>query len=599
MDAEQQANWDGIVSQLEAELTELREANDMETAARRTLERRIEDLGWELVNQRMDEARPEDRKKLRRRAHRYWQEDPIVGQAVNLQGWYVFGRGVPKPDLPQSPRSAEEEHPESDLAQKMLSQVGKRMQEAPAGRQGTGEQENIPDEESRSAAEKAIQSFWDDPANKAALTTLQAQQQKETELQLDGEVFFALFDGPQGGAPLVIGSINPTEIVDVITDPDNEKVPLYYKRVYQPLIYDFNRDEWRPDVEPRTVYHRHWQNEPPQGFAGPPAARIADGRIYHLKVNCTSDQQRGNSELRRIMEWAKGYREFMDARLQVARAVAKLAIRVRVDGGPQQVQQVIQALAQGQNLGLTGQGGVPLGAPPNGALIGMNRGVDFPPPNFETGAAAAAADQRTFLGQVAAGIGWPAQYLGAEGSGSLANLTAMELPTLKMVEARQELWRQVIRDLTREALRLSGFELEPVVQMPAILQRQIGEWTAGLLALIQAVDPTFQNVPLKRWVFSQGLGVFGEARIDELVAECFPAGYHAPPPPALAGTMLGSGGAAGEPGRPPGPAGALGGNRAGQGDGGTRVPTTTNKQRRTPYGTRSADGLAAKRARGG
>lgn len=473
------------IDQLEEQIQALTEASALDQAASRMMERRLEDLTYRYFDMAAANADdlPDNRRRIIRRAYRYWAEDPIVGQSLNLLTWYTFGRGVPMPTVPDY----------LDISAR-----------------------------ERKRAEETIKAFWTSPENQATLCTLQAQEQKSLELQIEGEVFIAMFDGPQDGSALLMSDIDPVEISNVIVSTDNRKMPLWYERTYLPVKYDYRIRQYVPAKKKEVKYYQHWQNEPGPNDPIPPSNLIERGaRIMHVAVNHTSNQHRGNSEVRRVLEWAKGFREFMESRLAVAREINRLARVVKVDGGPSELAKVISQFKSADPMALTRLPLVdPQIASPQAATMFRTPNVDLESPSFETGAGVAQADKASFLGQIAAGTGWPAHYLGGDGSSSLANLTAMELPLLKMVEARQELWQGVIRNLTKNALVRAGIDgVEPQVSMPPILQRDTSALAGALQAMVAVVDPNQENMAVKRWATSQYLSLFGENNIQERTSE--------------------------------------------------------------------------------
>lgn len=528
----------GEIERLERRLEKMQEAADLDAASRKMMNRRIEDLTYKYLDAvaTNEDDHPENRRKIVRRAYRYWAEDPIVGQSLNLLTWYTFGRGVPMPTVPK--------------------------------------RDSI-EEVDRLAALDVIKEFWSAPENKAVISSLEAQEQKSLELQIEGEVFIAMFDGG-AGSPLLLSDIDPSEITNVIVSTDNRKMPLFYERTFSPKVYDFDTKQYRATAGKKVVYYRHWLHQPGDNDPEPPSDLIDENAlIMHVAVNRTSNQQRGNSEVRRVLEWAKGFREFMEGRLAIARAINRVAQVVKVDGGPSEVAKVMQQFSSADPLALTR---IPLNDPqiasPQAATMFRTPNVSIEPASFETGAGVADQDKRAFLGQIAAGTGWPSHYLGGEGAQSLANLTAMEAPVLKMVESRQELWEQVIYNLTREALIRAGIDIEPEVTMPPILQRDTGQLAGALQSMVAVLDPQQDNIALKRWIAGQYLSLFGEAnvadRTQEIVDESIARQNAAQP----------QGGDAAQP----------------QGD--LAVPddigrqTNPDRMGQTPYGARSNDTMA-------
>ena len=76
-------------------------------------------------------------------------------------------------------------------------------------------------------AKKLLETFWKAPENKSLLSP-KGQRKSSNKLLVDGEIFFALFLGTQGKA--TIRRIDPLEITEIITDPNDIENVRYYKR---------------------------------------------------------------------------------------------------------------------------------------------------------------------------------------------------------------------------------------------------------------------------------------------------------------------------------------------------------------------------------
>ena len=565
------------LEEAERTISDLSESDDY---IKRSYARQMEDLAWGVMavwgsSEMARDQSPMNRRRIAQRAERMWQEHPVVKRAVELMTHYCFGRGIAMPDIPKPKKQPRElgdksfdgEHRgDPDEVEKLedvkaeqagiltraerarlnqdkklrdLEREESRLARQQEAHYAFDHEDEIPadeiDDDVYEAASDAIRDFWMKPENKAVLTSLEAQQQKSADLQIDGEVFITLWEDEDGG--LVLGEILPSEITNIITSVDNAKQPLWYERTYRRARYDYDAKRWEYEQEETTEYYQHWRNEPSAEDTEPPADKVAEGRVYHIKVNVRSKDLRGRSEMRAALEWAKGFNEYMESRLSVARIVNRVAQYVSVDGGPQAVSTVMRQLSSmtGVNM-LTNP---PVTDPMMSAQTAVkNKAVEVQPGNFETGASSAEQDRKSFLGMLSAATGWPIHYLIGEADGGLANMTSMELPVLKNVEARQELWRQVFVDLGREACAMAGVPVTPIVTMPNVLARDIGVITAGLAAIVTALDSTGQNVPLKRWIFQQALASFGEDRAADIMDEVFPEGFRAPAPPAAPGGGL-------------------------------------------------------------
>jgi hypothetical protein len=213
--------------------------------------------------------------------------------------------------------------------------------------------------------------------------------------------------------------------------------------------------------------------------------------------------------------------------MNVVQAISQIALRVKAKGGPRQLSQVASQLADISRLSQQIEGSTTrrdVVSDQNKTRIAVeNQGTELQPAVTDTGAGSASIDIQTLLGQVSAGTGIPPHYFGNSGSASLATATAMELPVMKMMEARQELWENVYRDILGWMLRRAGLDPSRLeVQMPPILARDLAATTSSLGALTAAVDPQGQNKEFLRWVVGEILDTMGKVNSKEILDRIFP-----------------------------------------------------------------------------
>ena len=477
----------------------LQEAN----ADAQMLARAVEDMDWVSLmggatSTYFDPTR-EDREKQSKRAYNYYFLDPIIRRTVDLIGLYTFSEGVPMPRY----------------------------------------RERGEDRRSEDRGNDAIKRFWKDPENQKSLFSNQAQLEKDRELFLQGNVFLLLgeAEGPGVGGlaelsrmgdarpSLKIADLPEREMKEIITHPDNRKIPLYYKRVYQPLTFDFEQGQWVPGAQ-TTIYYRDWRFVAPEGF-GPAPALIAPGRVYHLSCNKTSDMRFGMTELQSVLKWAQGLNTYMTNRMALVQALARIAMRAKTKGGQKAVNQVASQMLRIQELAGTVEGSQRLertAADSARTRATVEGGaLDLQPSVSDSNSGNAVNDIQTMKGQIAAGTGLPVHHLGDVGSANLATATSMDGPLLKLITARQEMWEQVYRDLNGRAVELEGLDPERVeTTMPPILARDAGNLSSYLTALWSAVDRNAANMPFMRWLLTKVLEAMGEPNPQETVDRILP-----------------------------------------------------------------------------
>lgn len=149
-----------------------------------------------------DEIGDETLAKVRRKCRQWYRHNPIAGRWVNSTNDFVFGQGLTEP------RAAD------------------------------------PD------VHALITRFWTNKQNRRVLTSYRAMKRLNTDLQLNGEVFLALFVNQHSGA-VELGDIEPDEIGKIVCHPENRRLPLWYERSWQkPTKFDFKTG--KADAEKTT-----------------------------------------------------------------------------------------------------------------------------------------------------------------------------------------------------------------------------------------------------------------------------------------------------------------------------------------------------------
>jgi hypothetical protein len=401
---------DEVVSGLEEDNAALQKAIESVDGQNRLLVRQIEDLDYlNLYDIRnITEVIPAGKRKdtinrLRRLRH----ENPLAKQAVQLIKRFTLGKGI---------------------------------------------QWTIDDE----AVSKVFMEFWNDPENRAVLTTHEAMKELLDETLTDGEKFLSAFIGP--AAPYVkLAEIPIEEVSHILYDPNNRHIPIWYKRTYTETKFDGKTDQFEVATRPVTKYyldHRVTEDKLKEVSASIriPASKIAKDekgqpiRIIHIYINAIEGRagKRGVSELYASREWFKVFKEFMENRAAINAAATSIAMKRKVKGGPTEVTR------------FTGQiGGVDVGRdqdseiktltrPVAGGIYDYNPAVDLEWMKTDTGAAQAKEDARLLLMVAGAGMSTNIHYFGEGGDANLATAQAMELPMVKAYEDWQTWFKQSV-----------------------------------------------------------------------------------------------------------------------------------------------------------
>lgn len=300
-----------------------------------------------------------------------------------------------------------------------------------------------------------------------------------TSLLTDGEFFFAYFISRMDG-DVTLRMIPTEQIKEVITDPDDSYTILYYKREYVGA-----------DNAYQTVYYKDWEASDadlrravlPTGAikADEVKSNLTTGTdVVMMQVAHRERNGRGWPLMTAGASWSRAYRNFLQDRAAVSRAVAMYVDKLNVKGSSRTVDMIKARL---ESSLVSGSGGWDTNPPPvAGSSWIQNDAIDRQRMPLTTGAGDAEKDGAPLLAQAGlAGRVFP-HYLGRGESFRLATATAMEVPVLRAFTRYKLFWSSVWRDMVdivltaKETYGGMTFEThDATVNTDAILQLSIGD----------------------------------------------------------------------------------------------------------------------------
>lgn len=411
-----------------------------------------------------------DRQGLNRQARWYYHNDPIANHSVMLHNAYTFGRGVSF---------------------------------------------RAPDAE----VQTWLEAFWGDPRNRASLSRAQAQWALNTDRQLDGELFFVLYVSTLTGR-VTVRTMDPAEIRQVVTAPGDPAMPVYYKRVYRPRVFNFERGEYEQRAEV-TEYIPDWRNA---GEHPPQVRWPAQTEVYLMHVCSNPLGGRGLTHLATGLPWIKALKGFMEDRATLTLALATFAFKQKIKGNRTALQRVREqwgAFEMAERYGLGGEGTERRQA---ANTFIENEASTLEQLRTDSGSDNAYLDMRMMKQQAGIGSGGIFEHYLGTPEGNLATTTSMELPMLKNFEFWQQFWEDVFGDLfhfavvqgVRFSRALAGkaqvirdlaggsplWVVEPVgevdlsvsVTLPPIIQSDVAVQATALASIAQAESMTGQQM---------------------------------------------------------------------------------------------------------
>lgn len=338
--------------------------------------------------------------------------------------------------------------------------------------------------------QEALNKFWNNPANRSVLSA-KGQRKSSDKALVDGEVFFALFLGPDG--EVTIRWIDPLEITEIITDPDDIETIMFYKR------------EWT-DTQgtAHTSYYRSHTNIKDESSSDSMKKAVKsteDAIVYHLAINTIG--QRGNPLLLPVIGWIEQYRLFLAARIAIVRALARFAWIAKTKGGASAVA-TVKAATEGK-------------LPQAGSTAVTNEAVSLDPIKTDTGSANANTDGRMLKNQICVGVGVLPHYMGDLETSNLATAKSVELPMLKMFASYQQVWSDVIWDIFNIVLNHNGISPDDRfidIDFPEIVPAD----AVSALTAIQSLISAFPNMVDSNEIMKQALINIGLNNVDEILS---------------------------------------------------------------------------------
>jgi hypothetical protein len=351
--------------------------------------------------------------------------DPMLRRGMNTSAQYVFGRGVQITSPDQATNDLLKEWREHN--KKVLGQVG--------------------------------------------LTDL------ERAKFYDGNLFFACFADDKDSGVVSIRTIDATEIMDQMTDPDDSATPWYYKRVWtqskvDPVsgaVSNVKMERWHPalNFEPKPGDIGYFETIQQVEVEW-------DAPIYHRKCAVPAKWHFGLPEVYPALGWGDAVKRFLQDCMTIRNALAQFSMILTTKGGQQALQGAKSQLSTtvGPSASLWDQN------PPAvaGAIFAGGPGSTLTAFNSK-GAGGDPDDVRQIKLMVCMTFGLPESFFADMNTSNLATATSLDRPTELNFMERQEVW---VEDLTvlamyqvrkakgavnsgyREALQAAGRTIEAI-----------------------------------------------------------------------------------------------------------------------------------------
>lgn len=338
-----------------------------------------------------------------------------------------------------------------------------------------------------------VQAFWDDPENAETFTSVQACAERERAFNTDGNVFLALPTDPRTGR-VRVRIVPPSQIVEIITDPEDAATPWLYKRTYTAKKITQNALGSTSTVtQSRTVFY------PDVNFRPATRARTIDGvpvewdkPVIHTAVNRPAGSRWGVPDVLAALPWAAGYKDFLQDWAKLHKALATVAFRATAKtrrGAAQVRERFAAAPVDGQvgQVAVTGEGQTFEAVSKSGATID-------------------AGSSKPLAGMVAAALDVPVTMLLTDPGVTGARATAetldrpLELERLMRRAVHTDLIRAVLGHVIREAVRAPGGPLRGTILRDQGTQREIIDLQGDQQHDVTVDWPSLEKIDVKTWL---------------------------------------------------------------------------------------------------
>lgn len=297
---------------------------------------------------------------------------------------------------------------------------------------------SIKSDNSRNAA--TIDAIMNDLRNKYAVFRSQALVEADHDLQKGGNIYFAVWHKLN---PVQIRVWSSYEISNIITDPNDADLPLFYIR------------SW---VDPKGNQHtKAYPSVFNMKYAGVidqdgvTAEVDTDVIVYHMAEGKGLKQKWALSPLTSALPWNRAYEGFLLDFAAVVQMIRKYTTMFTTTGGTAQVAAVSTQFSTDQH----GAGGRRVGN-----QIVATEGNEFKVVDAGSNKIVGPADSRYYLLQVCATTGVPENLLtGNPQTGNRASASELTTNFLPIIEERQTAWADSFRFIFTRILGNEEFEI--------------------------------------------------------------------------------------------------------------------------------------------
>ena len=343
--------------------------------------------------------------------------------------------------------------------------------------------EGLPYEAKNSDVKKVLDDFWYDPINRMPLFF----PKHVGELHTFGELCFPAFVAAQTGR-VRLGYVDPAQILVVITDPDNVKVPI-----------GVQTKGWIGEIGGYSIatekkMYRTILPEEADYVLSPAAKQLrdqfTDGDCFHWSINNVTNSPRGRSSLLPVADWLDAYEQYLFDYADMWPLLNSFVWDLKVEGGDEkEIKKQLEMFTK-----------------KSGSVYGHNEKITLTAEAPKLQAVDAQTGARMFRNHIMGRFGYPEHWYGGGGDVNRATAEEMAAPALKMLSTKQLAVKYILEDLfnyqisqARKARYINVSDEDAAnysILTPQMETKDVGK----LGSMVQAVATALMTAETQDWV---------------------------------------------------------------------------------------------------
>ncbi|MGP0072619.1 MAG: hypothetical protein ACLPWF_11890 [Bryobacteraceae bacterium] len=304
-------------------------------------------------------------------------------------------------------------------------------------------------------ANTIISECFADPRNATELSHA-ALCSKNDAKYTDGNIFWCWFVDPEDGQT-IFRHIDPIEIEEIITDPNDNSRRWYYHRLWTEQNFDTISGTIRP--QPRDAWYVAYGYDPPDGaqtvIKGKPLMADAQGNlipVYHRVEGGLENWVFGCPRAYAAMDWARAHVQSLEDYCSRVRALSRYGYDIETKGGPPAMAGMKQTMATTLANDLES---IETQPPPVTASLWVHGPGTQMKPMRTAGLSEAPEQGMPVLRMAQMVFGLPDTMWSDSQRGNLATAASLDRPTELKFLYDQEIWKQDLSVLCKVVLENS------------------------------------------------------------------------------------------------------------------------------------------------